>query len=146
MAWLIDYFIWLKSFHIFFTVCWFAGIFYLPRLFVNHAMTESEVVAQQLAVMERKLYRFMTPFAVLTVLLGLALMATRWEYYLSAGWLHGKILLVLLLLAYHYWCGRLLGDFARGENRHSHVFYRYFNEFPVFLLLAIILLVEFQPG
>lgn len=145
MHWLNTYVIWLKAFHIFFMVCWFAGIFYLPRLFVNHAMTDNEAVAQQLATMERKLYRFITPFAVLTVLLGLALMTTRWDYYLSAAWLHTKLALVLVLLAYHYYCGRLVKSFARGENRQSHIFFRWFNELPVLLLLGIIILVELQP-
>lgn len=144
-GWLAEQVLWLKAFHIFFMVCWFAGIFYLPRLFVNHAMTESHAVRQQLATMERKLYRFITPFAVLTVLFGLALMATRWDYYLSAPWLHAKLALVVILLAYHWYCGRLLAIFARGENRRSHVFFRWFNEFPVLLLLGIVFLVELQP-
>lgn len=145
MAWLSENVLWIKSFHIFFMVCWFAGIFYLPRLFVNHAMTTEPAVAAQLLVMERKLYRFITPFAVLTVVLGLALMASAWNYYKSAGWLHAKITLVVILVAYHLWCGKLLGEFARGANQRSHVFYRWFNEFPVLLLLGIILLVELRP-
>lgn len=145
MTWLNEYVLWWKSLHIFFMVCWFAGIFYLPRLFVNHAMTEDEAVAGQLAIMERKLYRFITPFAVLTIVFGLMLMAGRWEYYLSAGWLHAKLTLVVLLLAYHFYCGSLVKAFAHGANRRSHIFYRWFNELPVFLLLGIILLVELQP-
>jgi putative membrane protein len=145
MAWLNEYLLWWKSLHIFFMVCWFAGIFYLPRLFVNHAMAEHEAVVRQLIVMERKLYRFITPFAVLTVVFGLMLMAGRWDYYLSAGWLHAKLSLVVVLLAYHFYCGRLVKAFAEGTNRRSHVFYRWFNEAPVFLLLGIILLVELQP-
>jgi len=145
MDWLNEYTLWLKALHIFFMVCWFAGIFYLPRLFVNHAMTEEAAVAAQLGLMERKLYRFITPFAVLTVLFGLALMIARWDYFGSAGWMHGKISLVILLLAYHIYCGRLVKQFARGENRRGHVFYRWFNEFPVLLLLGIIFLVELQP-
>lgn len=144
-AWLNTYSIWLRAFHIFFMVCWFAGIFYLPRLFVNHAMTDSSDVAQHLAIMERKLYRFITPFAVLTVLLGLALMAPRWDYYVSAGWLQAKLTLVVVLLAYHYYCGHIVKRFARGQNHHTHVFYRWFNEFPVLLLLSIIVLVKIQP-
>lgn len=145
MTWLSENILWIKSFHIFFMVCWFAGIFYLPRLFVNHAMTTEPAVAAQLLVMERKLYRFITPFAVITILLGFALMASAWGYYKSAGWLHAKIFLVVLLVAYHLWCGKLLANFARGANRHSHVFYRWFNEFPVLLLLGIVLLVKLRP-
>jgi putative membrane protein len=145
MAWLYEYVLWWKSLHIFFMVCWFAGIFYLPRLFVNHAIAEDEAVSRQLAIMERKLYRFITPFAVLTVLFGMILMGGRWDYYLSAAWLHAKLLLVVILLAYHFYCGWLIRQFARGENRRSHVFYRWFNELPVFLLLGIIFLVELQP-
>ncbi|MEX1032500.1 MAG: protoporphyrinogen oxidase HemJ [Cellvibrionaceae bacterium] len=138
--------LWLKTFHIFFMVCWFAGIFYLPRLFVNHAMTDSETVRRQLAIMERKLYRFITPFAFLTVVFGLGLMSTRWDYYLGAGWLQAKLTLVIVLLAYHFYCGRLIKDFKRGQNRRSHLFYRVFNELPVLLLLGIIILVVFKPG
>ncbi|MGQ9425380.1 protoporphyrinogen oxidase HemJ [Gilvimarinus sp. F26214L] len=145
MAWLNDYYLWIKSFHIFFMVCWFAGIFYLPRLFVNHAMAEHQATAAQLGVMERKLYRFITPFAVLTVLLGIALMAARWDYFAQAAWMHGKLTLVVILLAYHWYCGRIVKSFARGENRRGHRFYRWFNEFPVLLLLGIVLLVELQP-
>lgn len=145
MPWLIEYAAWWKSLHIFFMVCWFAGIFYLPRLFVNHAMAEDAAVGRQLAIMERKLYRFITPFAVLTVLFGIMLMAGRWNYYSTAGWLHVKLALVLVLLAYHVYCGQLMKRFALGGNRRSHTFYRLFNEFPVFLLLGIILLVELQP-
>lgn len=143
--WLSTHSIWIRTFHIFFMVCWFAGIFYLPRLFVNHAMASSETLAQQLSIMERKLYRFITPFAVLTVVLGLALMATRWDYYVSAAWLQAKLALVVVLLAYHYCCGRIVKNFARGLNRRSHVFFRWFNEFPVLLLLGIVILVKVQP-
>jgi protoporphyrinogen IX oxidase len=145
LIWLNTHALWLKALHIFFMVCWFAGIFYLPRLFVNHAMTDNAAVARQLTIMERKLYRFITPFAVLTVLLGLGLMATRWDYYLSAAWLQAKLALVVVLLAYHYYCGRLVRNFAREQNRRGHVFYRWFNELPVLLLLGIIFLVELQP-
>lgn len=145
MDWLYQHILWIKSFHIFFVVCWFAGIFYLPRLFVNHAMTSEPAVVEQLLIMERKLYRFISPFAVLTVLLGLALVASSWDYYRTAGWLHAKITLVLILIGYHVWCGKLLADFAEGKNRRSHVFYRWFNEFPVILLLGIILLVVLRP-
>lgn len=146
IGWLSAQALWLKAIHIFFMVCWFAGIFYLPRLFVNHAMTDNQAVREQLLIMERKLYRFITPFAALTVVFGLALMATRWDYYLSAPWLHAKLVLVIILLAYHWYCGRLMATFARGENLRSHVFFRWFNEFPVFLLLGIVLLVELQPS
>lgn len=143
--WLNAYIIWVRVFHIFFMVCWFAGIFYLPRLFVNHAVTNDSAVAQQLGIMERKLYRFITPFAVLTVLLGLALMASRWDYYVSAPWLQAKLALVVVLLAYHYYCGHIIKKLVGGQDHHSHVFYRWFNELPVLLLLGIVILVKVQP-
>ena len=138
--------LWVKGFHIFFFTSWFAGIFYLPRLFVYHAMSEEPVVQQQLAVMERKLYRFITPIMWLTVALGLwMLYEYAWSAYASMGWLHTKLVLVALLIGYHFYCGRLLRQFAAGKNPHSHVWYRWFNEIPVFILLPIALLTIVKP-
>jgi putative membrane protein len=134
---------WIKSFHIIFMVTWFAGLFYLPRLFVYHAMSEDRASVERFKIMERKLFfGIMTPGAVLTLLSG----AWLWlGYGFHGGWLAAKLALVAVLVAYHLYCGKLLYDFKRDHNRHGHVFYRWLNEFPVVLLVAIVLLVELQP-
>ena len=135
--------LWIKSFHIIFMVTWFAGLFYLPRLFVYHAMSEDQVSRDRFKVMERKLfYGIMTPGALLTISFGTWL----WQGYgFQGGWLHAKLALVGVLVAYHVYCGKLLLDFKHERNRHGHVFYRWVNELPVVILVAIILLVELQP-
>ena len=135
--------LWIKSFHIIFMVTWFAGLFYLPRLFVYHAMSEDRPSIDRFKIMERKLfYGIMTPGALLTLLSG----AWLWlGYGFHGGWLHAKLGLVALLIAYHVYCGFLMLDFKHGRNHHGHVFYRWLNEFPVVLLVAIVLLVELQP-
>lgn len=138
-------FLWLKAFHIIFMVCWFAGIFYLPRLFVHHALSEDAATRERLAIMERKLYRFTTPFAWLTVGLGVAMVASNMDFYKTQYWLHAKIALVLPLIAYHLQCGRMLRQFAAGEIRHGHKYYRVFNELPVLILFAIVILVVVRP-
>jgi putative membrane protein len=139
--------LWLKAFHIIAVVCWFAGIFYLPRLFVNHAMVDDEATRAQLAVMERKLYRFMTPFMVFTIGLGTWLVFAGGfaEHFGSAGWLHVKIVLVLLLCGYHGWLGATVKRFARNENTRSHRYYRVMNELPVLVLFAVVILVVIKP-
>ena len=135
--------LWIKSAHIIFMVTWFAGLFYLPRLFVYHAMTADAPGIERFKVMERKLYYgIMTPGAVLTVAFGLWLWL---GYGITGGWLHAKITLVGLLILYHLFCGKLLKDFRHDRNRHSHKYYRWFNEVPVILLIAVILLVELKP-
>jgi protoporphyrinogen IX oxidase len=135
--------LWVKSFHIVFMITWFAGLFYLPRLFVYHAMSEDAISRERFKLMERKLFwGIMTPGAVLTTLFGFWLWV---GYGLSGGWLKAKLLLVVILVAYHVYCGVLMLDFKHDRNRRSHVFFRWFNEFPVLILVAIILLVEFQP-
>jgi len=135
--------LWIKSFHVIFMVTWFAGLFYLPRLFVYHAMSEDRPSIERFKIMERKLFfGIMTPGAVLTLLSG----AWLWlGYGFHGGWLAAKLALVAVLVAYHLYCGRLMFDFKRDRNRHGHVFYRWLNEFPVVLLVAIVLLVELQP-
>ena len=135
--------LWVKSFHIFFVVSWFAGLFYLPRLFVNHAMADDAATRERLLMMERKLFRFMTPLGVLAVVFGLWL----WFGYFwgSGAWMHIKLLPVVFLIAYHAYCGKLLRDFERGRNSRSHVWYRVFNEVPVFLLLGSIVLAVVKP-
>lgn len=132
----------LKALHIVFVVSWFAGLFYLPRLFVNHAMVTDAATCQRLALMERKLYRFMTPLAVLAIALGIWLWL---GYGFSGGWLHAKIGLVAGLLAYHLYCGKLINDLAIGRSGRSHVWFRVFNEIPVLLLVAVTFLVVLKP-
>jgi putative membrane protein len=135
--------LWLKSLHIIFMVTWFAGLFYLPRLFVYHVMSQDTISLERFKVMERKLYfGIMTPGAILTIFFGVWL----WRGYgFGGGWLMAKLGLVALLIAYHLYCGKLVADFRRDRNRHGHVFYRWFNEFPVLILVAIVILVEIQP-
>jgi len=135
--------LWVKSFHIIFMVTWFAGLFYLPRLFVYHTMTEDQAGSERFKIMERKLfYGIMTPGGVLTLVFGFWLMR---GYGFSGTWLTIKIILVLVLVAYHIYCGKLVNDFKHDRNQHSHKFYRVLNELPVLGLIAIILLVELKP-
>lgn len=138
--------LWVKALHIVFMTAWFAGIFYLPRLFVYHAMSEDAATRERLKIMERKLYRFITPFMYLTVALGLwMLFDYAWATYSHMLWLHIKLLLVAVLIAYHFYCGHLVRKFAQDQNLRGHVFYRWFNEFPVLLLFAIVILVVVKP-
>ena len=137
--------LWLKAFHLVFMVCWFAGVFYLPRLFVYHTMSESPDVHRQLAIMERKLYRFVSMFAVLTVVLGLSLTALNPAYYLSSAWFQTKLLLVACLIIYHFYCGRIVHRLASGSEHRTHVFFRWFNELPVLFLFGIVILVTVKP-
>jgi putative membrane protein len=135
--------LWLKAFHIFFVVSWFAGLFYLPRIFVNLAMVQGNgAEKERLLLMARKLYRFVTPIGILAVTTGLWLWL---GYGFSGGWLHAKIALVTGLVVYHLYCGWLLKEFVAGGNRHSHVWFRFFNEVPVLALLAICILVVVKP-
>ncbi len=135
--------VWIKALHIVFMVTWFAGLFYLPRLFVYHAQSEDSVSKERFKVMERKLYYgIMAPGAVLTIAFGLWLWF-GWGF--SGGWLHAKLTLVAVLVAYHLWCGKLLADFKHDRNTRSHVWFRWFNEFPVLLLFAIVILVVAKP-
>jgi putative membrane protein len=135
--------LWIKSFHIIFMVTWFAGLFYLPRLFVYHAMSEDTASRERFKIMERKLFfGIMTPGALLTIVFGVWLWL---GYGFDGGWLYAKITLVAMLVVYHGYCGKLMFDFKLDRNRHGHVFYRWLNELPVVVLIAIILLVELQP-
>jgi len=138
--------IWVKAFHITFMVAWFAGLFYLPRLFVNHAMAEEEDVKARLMLMERKLYRFITPWMLLTLVFGFWLLFDyAWAAYSQMLWLHVKLALVAALVVYHFYCGKLVRDFANDKNRHSHVWYRWFNELPVLVLFAAVILAVVKP-
>jgi len=135
--------LWVKTLHIVFMVTWFAGLFYLPRLFVYHAMSDDRPSLERFKVMERKLYwGIMTPGAVLTLAFGTWLWL-GWGF--AGGWLHAKLALVVVLIAYHVWCGKLMMDLRRDRNAHSHVWYRWFNEFPVVLLIATVALVVLKP-
>ncbi len=139
--------LWIKSFHIIFMVTWFAGLFYLPRLFVYHADSNDETSNQRFKIMERKLYwGITTPGAIITISLGIWLITILGPAILDTTWLRAKLILVSLLVVYHIWCGKLLLDFKYDRNQHSHVWYRWFNEVPVILLIAIVLLVELQPA
>ena len=135
--------LWIKVFHIVFVVTWFAGLFYLPRLFVYHAITEDRAGRERFKVMERKLYYgIMAPGGVLTIVFGLWL----WLGYGYGGrWLDAKLALVVVLVAYHLWCGRLLADFRNDRNTRSHVWYRWFNEVPTVLLVVIVALAVVKP-
>ena len=136
--------LWIKTFHIVFVVTWFAGLFYLPRLFVYHAQTDDEISSTRFKVMERKLYfGISTPSALLALGTGLWL----WMGYGFGGvWLTYKLMLVLILVIYHFWCWRYLVHFRNDRNVRSHVFFRLFNELPVVLLVAIVALVVLKPA
>ena len=134
--------LWIKSLHIVAMVSWYAGLFYLPRLFVYHAMTDDAPGSERFKIMERKLYRgIMIPSAILTVVFG------GWltSYGAWGTWLYAKLVVVALTIAYHLWCGNLLRDFARDRNTKSHVWYRWFNEIPVIFLAAAVVLVVVKP-
>jgi putative membrane protein len=139
--------LWLKAFHIFFIVAWFSGIFYLPRLFVNHAQSSNIDTSETLKTMERKLLFFVTPFAIITLILGTLLISQYGAaWFKQAHWLHAKLLLVTILYCYHGYCFKLLSDFKHNRNTKSSKFYRVFNEVPVLILLAIILLAVLKPA
>jgi len=136
--------LWVKSLHIIFVTSWFAGLFYLPRILVNLAMVEpaSGAERERLLLMARKLYRFMGPLMVLALGFGFWLWF-GWGF--GGGWLHAKLALVVALVGYHLVCGAMIKRFAIGENRRSHVWYRWFNEAPVLLLVAVVILVVVKP-
>ena len=136
---------WLLSFHIIFMVAWFAGLFYLPRLFMYHAMSTDQISLDRFKIMERKLYWIiMMPAAILTTVFGILLL---WDepVYLQQGWMITKLCLVLLLWSYHLFCGLLLIQFKNNENHFSSKFYRFFNEIPTVFLFAIVILVTVKP-
>jgi putative membrane protein len=143
---LLPYFLWIKAFHIISVITWFAALFYLPRLFVYHAMTSDKVSIDRFKIMERKLYKgIMTPSMIIAVVLGGLLAISNWNGYSQFYWLHIKISLVVLLVVYHFYCGYFLQVFKNDSNKNSDKFYRYFNEFPVLILIAIVILVAVKP-
>ena len=136
--------LWIKALHIVFIVSWMSGLFYLPRIFVNLALETPGPTTERLLTMARKLYRFTTMLALPAVVFGIWLVALQYGARMP-GWLHAKLFVVFLLLGYHHACGRLLKKFERGANTRGHVFYRWFNEVPVLMLLAITILVVVKP-
>lgn len=139
-------YLWFKALHIIFVICWFAGIFYLPRLFVYHASAQDAISKERFKVMERKLYRvIMNPSMILSLLFGILLLVERWQAYSTHIWLWLKIALVVGLIGYHHYCLKIIKAFARDENPHSEKFYRIFNELPVLVLFAIVILVVLKP-
>ena len=140
--------LWIKAFHIVFVVAWFAGLFYLPRIFVNLALVPAGSTAERerLLLMGRKLLRFTNLLAVPALGLGLWMLLLNWQGYLQGqGWMHAKLLLVLLILGYHHACGRLLKTFRANANRRHHVWFRWFNEAPVIMLVLVVVLVVVKP-
>ena len=136
--------IWLKAFHVVFVVTWFAGLFYLPRLFVYHASATDQVSLDRFVVMERKLYAIMSLGAGIAIFLGIMMIVLQ-PAYLTFGWLRTKLVFVVLLIAYHQYCRVLMRAFAAGRNTHSHKWYRLFNEAPALLLIAIVVLAIVKP-
>ncbi len=138
---------WLKALHLIFMVTWFAGLFYLPRLYVYHAMSEDEISNERFKVMERKLFfGIMTPGMIVTFIFGIWMLADyAWAIYGHAGWLHVKMTLLALMVVYHYFCYVWLLDFKYDRNQRSHVFYRWMNEVPVLFLVGIIILAVVKP-
>ena len=136
--------LWLKAFHVIFVVTWFAGLFYLPRLFVYHAVATDAVSLERFVVMERKLFAIMTLGATLAAIFGVAMILAA-PGYLHFGWLHAKLTLVAALIAYHFWCRALMTALREGRNSHSQRWYRFFNEVPALLLMAIVILVIVKP-
>lgn len=138
--------LWTKALHLIFMVTWFAGLFYLPRLFVYHTLASDQISIARFKIMERKLYfGIATPGAVLTVLFGLWTLSYGAAGYMQMGWMHAKLGLVLLLLGYHIYLGKLLFAFKHDRNKHGDVFYRVLNEIPVLFLVAIIILAVVKP-
>lgn len=139
-------YLWIKAFHIIAVVCWFAALFYLPRLFVYHSSTTDDAGRARFKVMEQKLYRvIMRPSMIVSVILGLWLLVLGWDAMASSGWLWVKIAGVVLLIGYHHYCARLMRDFAADRNLHSERFYRMFNEAPALLLILIVVMVVVKP-
>ncbi|MGY8813208.1 MAG: protoporphyrinogen oxidase HemJ [Gammaproteobacteria bacterium] len=139
--------LWIKAFHLVFMVTWFAGLFYLPRLFVYHAMSEDSISIERFKLMERKLfYGIATPGCILTLLFGFWLLKTvGWDAYSDSYWLSIKLFFILLLIGYHVYCGKLMVDFKHDKNKHSHIWYRWFNEVPVIFLIVIIIMAVVKP-
>ena len=139
--------LWLKSLHIIFMISWFAGLFYLPRLFVHHAMSDDLATRKRLEIMERKLFWFILPWGLLTLVFGFWLISYYpWQAFLQMTWLHLKIVLAFLLVGYQYWCYLIMQNFKGQANPHTHKWFRVFNEITFVIMIFIILLVELKPN
>jgi len=136
--------LWLKAFHVVFVVTWFAGLFYLPRLFIYHVATQDSISIERFQTMERRLFVIMTIGGSLAAVFGIAMIIAA-PVYLTLGWLHAKLTFVALLIAYHIWCYRLMLDLRAGKNTHSQRWYRFFNEAPSLLLIVIVVLAVVKP-
>lgn len=138
--------LWLKAFHIIFVVTWFAGLFYLPRLFVYHAQSDSKEVHAQLEIMERKLFWFILPFPILVTAFGIAIIHVYGLSWLAASnWMHIKLTLVVALIGYHSYCYKLMQELKENPKKRNHKFYRFFNEVPVLMLFAIVIVAVIKP-
>lgn len=138
--------LWFKALHLIAMVTWFAGLFYLPRLYVYHASTSDAVTIERFKTMEHKLYWYITtPGGIATVLFGMAILPYNLNYYLNAGWLHAKIFLIALLIGFHIHCGVMLKRFRHNKNTRSEKFFRFYNEFPTLLLIGVIILAVVRP-
>ncbi len=138
--------LWLKALHIIAVITWFAGLFYLPRLFVYHAMTADAISNDRFKIMERKLYRgIMTPGLFMTVIFGGWLLLKYDRAFLGMLWMQIKLALVAILIIYHFYCGHLVKIFKNDRNKHSHIYYRWFNEFPTVILIAVVILTVVKP-
>ncbi len=139
--------LWVKSLHIIAVICWFAALFYLPRLFVYHSMSEDRISRERFQVMERKLYRAIaTPSMLATIVLGAWTASYNWSYYSTSTWFWIKLALVTVLVGYHHMCGKFIRKFATDTVAYNHKYFRWFNEFPVLLLIPIVILVVVKPG
>ncbi|MEJ2443026.1 MAG: protoporphyrinogen oxidase HemJ [Exilibacterium sp.] len=139
--------LWVKSLHIIAVICWFAALFYLPRLFVYHSMSEDRISRERFQVMERKLYRAIaTPSMLATIVLGAWTASYNWSYYATSTWFWIKLALVVVLVGYHHMCGKFIRKFATDTVAYNHKYFRWFNELPVLLLIPIVILVVVKPG
>ena len=138
--------LWIKAFHIIFVVCWFSGLFYLPRLFVYHAMSEDQVSKDRFVIMERKLFwAITTPAAILAIIFGTWILAANSSYFLAWWWMQVKLGLVALTVIYHLYCWYFMKALKQGNNLRTHIFFRVFNELPVFILVGIVILIVVKP-
>lgn len=139
--------LWVRAFHIIFVVTWFAGLFYLPRLFVYHVSATDNISLERFKLMEKRLFwGIMTPSGILATIFGAILLFSNLAFYSHLGWMHLKLFLVVILWGFHVYCGICLKKFRDDQNKHTETFYRWFNEFPVIILIAVVLLVELQPN
>lgn len=138
-------YLWIKAVHVIFMVTWFAGLFYLPRLYVYHAQPGNQASYELFKIMERRLFAIMTIGAVITAVLGLWMILLNSSFLMSQGWFHAKLFFVLALVAYHVWCWKLMRDFRDDNNQHSEKWYRWFNEAPAISLIVVVILVILKP-